>query len=40
MYKEKLKKISKYIYELPKSGNMKVPGKIFASEKILEDIQK
>ena len=34
-----MKKISKYIYELPKSGKMLVPGRIYASEKILEDIK-
>ncbi len=40
MYKEKLKKIDKNIYELPKADKMLVPGRIYASEKILEDIQK
>ncbi len=35
-----LKKIDKYIWELPKTGNMQVPGKIFASEKMLESILK
>ncbi len=33
-----LKKIDKYIYELPKSGKMLVPGRIFISDKlIIED---
>jgi len=37
-YKNKLKKIGKYEYELPKEGGMFVPGKIFISEKlIIED---
>ncbi len=36
----KLKKISKYEYEIPKQGEMKVPGKIYASEELLEHIQK
>tara|TARA_Y100000296_G_scaffold45903_1_gene52634 strand:- start:565 stop:1989 length:1425 start_codon:yes stop_codon:yes gene_type:complete len=39
MYKEKLKKISENIYELPKSGKMLVPGVVYASEKIIEAIK-
>jgi len=41
MEKEKieLKKISDYEWEIPKEGKMLVPGKIFASEKLLEDIK-
>lgn len=35
MYKEKLKKIGKYEYELPKEKGMRVPGKIFISEKMV-----
>jgi tRNA-splicing ligase RtcB len=35
-----LKKISENIYEIPKEGNMKVPARIFASEKLLEAIKK
>jgi tRNA-splicing ligase RtcB (3'-phosphate/5'-hydroxy nucleic acid ligase) len=35
-----IKKISENIYELPKQGKMKVPGRIYASEAILEDIKK
>jgi tRNA-splicing ligase RtcB len=38
-YKEKLKKIDKYIYELPKSGKMLVPARIFISEKMLKDVE-
>jgi len=38
-YKEQLKKISKYEYELPKIGKMIVPGKIFISEKMLEIVE-
>jgi len=36
--KEKLRKIEKNIYEIPKSGKMLVPGRIFASEKLMESI--
>lgn len=32
MYKERLKKIGKNEYELPREGKMKVPGRIFISE--------
>lgn len=35
-----IKKISKNIYELPKQGNMNVPGVIYASEEILKAIKK
>jgi len=35
-----IKKISKNIYEIPKHGNMNVPGRIYASEKILNDAKK
>lgn len=35
-----IKKISEFVWEIPKEGNMNVSGRIFASEKILEDIQK
>jgi tRNA-splicing ligase RtcB len=38
-YKEQLKKISAYEYELPKTGGMNVPGKIFASAKLMEKIE-
>jgi len=34
------KKISKYIWEIPKKGKMKVPVRIFASDKLLRDMQK
>jgi len=34
MYKEKLRKLNKYEYELPKEGGMLVPGKIIISEKM------
>lgn len=39
MYKEKLKKISKNIYELPKSDKMLVPGRIFISEILLKQLE-
>src|SRR4030042_3125786 len=35
MYKEKLKKIGKNEYELPKMGKMLVPGRIFISDKMI-----
>ncbi len=35
----KLKKINDYEWELPKIGKMLVPGKIFASEKLIEKIK-
>ncbi len=34
-----LKKISEYEWEIPKEGKMNVPGKIFASEKLMKDIK-
>jgi len=34
-----LKKISKNIYEIPKEGKMLVPGVIYASEKLIENIK-
>ncbi len=39
MYKEKLKKIDKAIYELPKEGRMLVPGKVFVSSNLLLDVE-
>ncbi len=39
MYKEQLKKIEKNIYEIPKTGSMKVPGRIFISEAMLKDVE-
>ena len=35
-----MKKISKNVYEIEKEGKMNVPGRLYASEKILKDIQK
>jgi len=35
-----LKKISDYEWKIPKTGNMKAPAIIFASEKLLKDMQK
>jgi len=37
--KDKLKKISEYEWEIPKTGKMKVPGKIFISEKMLANVE-
>ncbi|PIN91972.1 hypothetical protein COU61_01705, partial [Candidatus Pacearchaeota archaeon CG10_big_fil_rev_8_21_14_0_10_35_13] len=34
-----LKKINDYEWEIPKTGGMKVPGRIFASEKLIEAIK-
>lgn len=38
--KIELRKINAYIWEIPKTGKMKVPGIIFASEKLIKDISK
>ena len=38
-YKEQLKKIGDYEYEIPKSGNMLVPGLIFASDKLMPNVE-
>ena len=37
--KEKLKKISEFEFELPKTGNMRVPGRIFMSEKLMKAVE-
>ena len=34
-----LKKISENVWEIPKTGNMNVPGRIFASKELIEDIK-
>jgi len=39
MEKIELKKINDYTWEIPKTGKMKVPALVFASEKLLKDIQ-
>jgi len=39
MYKNKLKKIEKNIYELPKFGKMLVPARLFISSKMLEAVE-
>jgi tRNA-splicing ligase RtcB (3'-phosphate/5'-hydroxy nucleic acid ligase) len=39
-FKMKIKKIGENIYEIPKTGKMNVPVRIFASEKILEKIKR
>ena len=38
MFKEKLKKLSEWEYEIPKEGEMLVPGKIFTSSSLLVDL--
>ncbi|HSE83316.1 MAG TPA: RtcB family protein, partial [Thermodesulfobacteriota bacterium] len=35
----KLVKIHDYLWEIPKRGGMRVPGRVYASEKMLKDIQ-
>lgn len=37
--KMEIKKISELIWEIPKKDNMKVPGRIYASEKLIEKIK-
>src|SRR3990167_6731281 len=39
MLKEKMKKVSENIYELPKSGKMLVEGRIFTSDKLFEAVE-
>lgn len=39
MFKMKIKKISKNVYEIPKEGKMLVPGRIYASEKIMDAVK-
>ena len=34
-----LKKINKFVWEIPKTGKMNVPAKIYASEKLMEKIR-
>jgi tRNA-splicing ligase RtcB len=36
----RLTKIHGYLWEIPKTGQMRVPGRLYTSEKMLEDIQK
>ncbi len=36
----RLQRVSKYIYEMPREGEMNVPGTVFASEKLLEAIRR
>jgi len=40
VYKEQLKKINEYTWEIEKAGAMKVPVVIYASEKLLNDMKK
>ena len=35
-----IKKKSKNIFEIPKEGKMKVPGVVFASERLMKNIEK
>ncbi|MCX6742346.1 MAG: RtcB family protein [Candidatus Pacearchaeota archaeon] len=37
MYKEKLKKLNEWEYEIPKEGEMLVPGKMFSSSALLKE---
>ena len=34
-----INKISEFMYEIPATGEMKVPARIFASEELMEDIK-
>lgn len=34
-----LKKVHDYLWEIPPHGGMRVPGRIYASEKLLKDIR-
>ncbi|HLE25165.1 MAG TPA: RtcB family protein, partial [Thermodesulfobacteriota bacterium] len=36
----KLEKIHDYLWEIPKKGGMRVPGRVYATEMMLKDIQK
>lgn len=36
---QELKKVSEYVWQIPKTGAMKVPGVIYASEKLLSKIK-
>jgi len=38
--KIELKKINEHTWEIPRTGKMKVPARIFASEKLIKDIQR
>ena len=38
-FKDKIKKLSKNVYELPKQGNMNVPARAFLSPKIFEAVE-
>ncbi len=38
-YKENIKKIEENIYEIPKTGLMKVPARIFISEAMLKAVE-
>lgn len=40
IFKMELKKIKENIWEIPKEGDMLVPGRIFASDKLIENIKK
>jgi tRNA-splicing ligase RtcB len=37
--KEGLKKLSPYIWEVPKSGKMRVPARLFLSDKLMKDVE-
>ena len=34
-----LKKITEYLWEIPKTGGMRVPGRIYANDQLLEGIR-
>ncbi|RKY70109.1 MAG: RNA-splicing ligase RtcB, partial [Candidatus Latescibacterota bacterium] len=34
-----LKKVEDYVWEIPKTGRMRVPGRIYTSEKLMEALR-
>ena len=36
----KIRQIQDYLWEIPKHGNMRVPGRVYASREMMEDLQK
>ncbi|MBN1352061.1 RtcB family protein [candidate division KSB1 bacterium] len=40
MSEPKIRKVTNYLWELPREGKMRVPGRIYAAEKMLNDIRK
>jgi len=36
----KIQQIADYVWEIPKHGNMRVPGRVYASREMMSDLQK